>query len=137
MLRNRYSAIHGKKLLGFLTFLILNFRNHKLINLLIIIYLFVRVFILCVFYPIPFYYFLFFLVELIKSIYLLSMCQILYEFPQRTLFFNFDLKHVTTLIFYVLCFPSKVVHLTFPPHIFLSQQSLENVRSWVSVASLE
>ena len=53
-----------------------------------------------------------------RTIYQLSMYQNLGEFAQCTLFLNFNMKLMTTIIFLrFFTFPSYVVHLTFPPHI--------------------
>ena len=56
----------------------------------------------------------------IKSIYLLSMYQNLCEFAQHTLFLNVNMKHMVPVIFFFIFFyfPSEILHLMFPPHIF-------------------
>ena len=132
ILRNSYSATHVKH--GRVFFLILIFNNHKLVNLLIVIDIFVRVFILykyalvvflseihVSFYSTPFYFIIFcslFIKYLSKVFYLVSMYQNLSEFAKRTLFLNFNMKHMTTVIFLLFYFLSKVVHLTCSPHTF-------------------
>ena len=95
-------------------FFILIFSNHELINLLFVIHLFVRVFRSLSMYFLFFFqkcrllsilldsillFFVLFNEIFIESIYLLGMYQNLCEFAQRTLFLNFNVKHMTTDIF--------------------------------------
>ena len=99
----------------FFIFLILIFSNHKLINLLFVIHLFVRVFrslsmhflffcqkcrlLSILLQSILLFFVLFNILLMFESIYLLGLYQNLCEFVQRTLFLNFNMKHMTTDIF--------------------------------------
>ena len=82
------------------------FSNYKLVNLLIVIRLLVRVFIFCKYalfvflseMQVPFYFTPFYF-NFFCSVYQISMYQNLCEIAQRTLFLNFDMKHMTTVIF--------------------------------------
>ena len=129
----------------FFIFLILIFSNHKLINLLFVIHLFVRVFRSLSMYFLFFFqkcrllsilldsillFFVLFNDIFIESIYLLGMYQNLCEFAQRTLFLNFNVKHMTTDIFLRSLFSfwscqSDVYYSYF----ILPQQNLEHVIS--------
>ena len=103
---------------------VLIFSNHKLVNLLIVIDLFVRVFMFCKYALVVFlskikflsillHSFLLFSVLFceisIKSIYLLSMSQNLCEFAQHTLFLNVNIKHMVPVIFFIFF----IFHLKF------------------------
>ena len=98
----------------FFIFLILIFSNHKLINLLFVIHLFVQIFrslsmhflffcqkcrLLSILLQSILLFFVLFNEIFIESIYLLGLYQNLCEFVQRTLFLNFSMKHMTTDIF--------------------------------------
>ena len=131
-------------------FFISIFINQKLINLLIVIHLFVEVFVFCTYalvvflseVDVPFYsaplFSVLFNQIFIKGIYLLSMYQNFCEFPQPTLFLNFNMKHITTVIFLRFLFSllscSSDVSSSY---FFPSQQSLGHLTSRVSGVSSE
>ena len=98
----------------FFIYLILIFSSYKLINLLFVIHLFVRVFrslsmyflffcqkgrLLSILLQSILVFFVLFNEIFIESIYLLGLYQNLCEFAQRTLFLNFNMKHMATDIF--------------------------------------
>ena len=124
--------------------------NYKLINLLIVFYLFLGVFVFCTYalvaflseIDVPFYstplFSVLFNKIFIKSIYLLSMYQNFFEFPQPTLFLNFNMKHMTTVIFLRFLFSLLSCSSDVSSwYCFPSQQSLEHVTSRVSGVSSE
>ena len=119
----------------FFIFFILIFSNYKLVNLLVVIHLLARVFIfskyaLFVFLSemqVPFYFTPFYFI-IFCCVHQISLYQNLCEFAQRTLFLNFDMKHMTTVIFLrslfcLWCFSSDAPCSYF----FLCHQGLQRV----------
>ena len=130
----------------FFIFLILIFSNHKLINLLFVIHLFVRVFrslsmhflffcqkcrlLSILLQSILLFFVLFNILLMFESIYLLGLYQNLCEFVQRTLFLNFNMKHMTTDIFLRSLFYFWICQSdVYYSYFILPQQNLEHVIS--------
>ena len=123
-----------------------------MINLLIVIDLFVRVFIFCKHALFVFcqkyrflsillhsilLFFVLFYEPFIESTYQLSMYQNLCEFAQRALLFNLNMKLMKTVTFLLFYFPSEVVHLTFPPHILFCLNKVWNMLHHGSVGRVQ